>query len=119
GVRFAVAMNSGTATLHAALEALGVMPGDEVISPAITVIMDTTATLHANAIPVYADVDADTFNIDPDDVARKITPRTKAIIAVAIYGLPPDYDRLIEIASEHGIPIIEDNAQCVLSKYKG
>ncbi|HPL67483.1 MAG TPA: DegT/DnrJ/EryC1/StrS family aminotransferase [Smithellaceae bacterium] len=119
GVKYAVAMNSGTSTLHAALEAAGVGPGDEVISSALTVIMDSTATLHANAIPVYADVDPKTFNIDPNDVARKITKRTKAIIPVALYGLPPDLDPIMELAKKHNLVVIEDNAQCVLSKYKG
>ena len=66
-------MNSGTSTLHAALEAVGVTAGDEVISPALTVIMDTTATIHANAVPVYADINPRTFNIDPDDIERKST----------------------------------------------
>lgn len=119
GADFAVAMNSGTSTLHAALLACGVEPGDEVISPAITVIMDTTATFHANGVPVYADVDADTFNIDPADVARKITPRTRAIIPVSLYGLPCDMDPIMALATKHGIAVIEDNAQCVLSTYKG
>jgi perosamine synthetase len=114
GVKYAIAMNSGTATLHAALVALDVGPGDEVISPALTVIMDAAATVHAGATPVFADVDPYTFNLDPEDVQRKITPRTKAIIAVSLYGLPPDYDAL-----QFGIPIIEDNAQCLLSTYKG
>src|SRR5262245_4211706 len=77
GSKYAIAMNSGTATLHAALLASGVEPGDEVISPAITVIMDSTATFHANAIPVYADINPDTFNIDPDSIERCITPKTK------------------------------------------
>jgi perosamine synthetase len=119
GTLYGVACNSGTSTLHAALEAAGVGPGDEVISPAITVIMNTTATIHANAVPVYADVDAETFNIDPADVKRKITARTKAIIPVALYGLPPDMDEIMEIAKEHDLAVIEDNAQCVLSTYKG
>src|SRR3990167_10825882 len=92
GARYAVAFNSGTSTLHAALEAAGVGPGDEVISPAITVIMNTTATIHANAIPVYCDIDPDTFNMDPKDLEKRITPKTKAIITVAIYGLPCDMD---------------------------
>ena len=117
GAKYAVAMNSGTSTLHAALEAAGVGPGDEVISPAITVIMDSTATIHANATPVYADVDPKTFNIDVKDVARKITPRTKAIIPVAIYGLPPDLDPIMDLAKKHNLVVIEDNAQCVLSRY--
>lgn len=117
--KYAVAMNSGTATLHASLEAVGVGAGDEVISPALTVIMDTTATLHANAIPVYADIDPHTFNISPEDIKQKITPKTKAIIVVSLYGLPCDMEAINAIASERGIPVIEDNAQCFLSTYKG
>ena len=116
---YAVAMNSGTATLHAALEALGVGPGDEVISPALTVIMDTTATFHANAVPVYADINPLTFNIDPDDIERKITDKTKAIIVVSLYGLPCEMDRIMDISKRYKIPVIEDNAQCFMSKYKG
>lgn len=119
GTNYGVAFNSGTSTLHACLEALGVGAGDEVISPAVTVIMDSTATFHANAIPVYCDVDENTFLLDPDDLEKKITPKTKAIIAVALYGLSPEYDRIMEIAGKYGIPVIEDNAQAVLSKYKG
>lgn len=119
GIKYAVAMNSGTCTLHSALVAMGVKPGDEVISPALTVIMDSTATLHAGAVPVYADVDPDTFNIDPEDIERKITGKTKAIIVVGLYGLPPDYYPIMRIARKYGLKIIEDNAQCMLSKYDG
>ena len=119
GTRYGVAFNSGTSTLHAALEAVGVGPGDEVISPALTVIMDSTATFHANAVPVYCDIDEETFNLDPAKLEALITPKTKAIIAVALYGLSPDYDRILEIAKKHNIPVIEDNAQAVLSTYKG
>ncbi len=119
GTKYAVAMNSGTSTLHACLIAAGVRAGDEVISPALTVIMDTTTTLHANAIPVYADIREDTWTIDPEDVKRKITPKTKAIIVVTIYGLPVHYDEIMEIAKEHGLSVIEDNAECYLAMYKG
>ena len=119
GTRYGVAFNSGTSTLHAALEAVGVGPGDEVISPALTVIMDSTATFHANAIPVYCDIDENTFNLDPDKLEDLITSRTKAIIAVALYGLSPDYDKIMEIARRHSIPVIEDDAQAVLSFYRG
>jgi perosamine synthetase len=119
GVKYAVAMNSGTSTLHAALTAAGIGQGDEVISPALTVIMDATATLHAGAIPVFADVDPLTFNIDPEDIERKITKRTRAIIPVALYGLPPDLDPIMDLAEKYGLVVIEDNAQCVLGKYKG
>lgn len=118
-VDYGVAFNSGTSTMHAALEACGIKEGDEVISPALTVIMNTTATIHSNGIPVYADVNPDTFTIDPEDIARKITPRTKAIMAVSLYGLPCDMDPIMELAEAHNITVIEDNAQCFLSKYKG
>ena len=113
-----IAFNSGTSTLHAALEAVGVKAGDEVISPGFTVIMNTTSTLHANAIPVYADVLEDRFTIDPEDIERKITPRTKAISIVNIYGLPCEMDEIMHISSKYGIPVIEDNAECFKSKYK-
>lgn len=119
GTKYGVAFNSGTSTLHAALEAVGVGVGDEVISPALTVIMDSTATFHANAIPVYCDVDETTFNLDPDKLEALITPKTKAIITVALYGLSPDYDKILGIAKKYNIPVIEDNAQAILSYYKG
>jgi perosamine synthetase len=119
GIRYAIAHNSGTSALHSCLAAAGVGPGEEVISPGLTVIMDTLVTIHQNAIPVYADVDPDTFNIDPADIERKITSRTKAIIAVSLYGLPADMDPIMEIARKHNIIVIEDNAQCVLGMYKG
>jgi perosamine synthetase len=117
GSRYAVAMNSGTATLHAAMNAVGVGVGDEVITPALTVIMDTTSVLHCHAIPKYVDVEEDTFNIDPTKIESAITPRTKAIIVVSLYGLPAKMTEIMEIANKHNIPVIEDNAQCILSKY--
>lgn len=80
GAKYAVAVNSGTSGLHAALFAAGVGPGDEVIQPAMTVVMDAYATIHLGGIPVFADIDPTTQTIDPEDVARKVTPRTKAII---------------------------------------
>jgi len=119
GVSYAIAHNSGTSALHSCLAAAGVGPGDEVISPALTVIMDALVTLHQNAVPVFADIDPDTFNVSPDDVRRKITGRTKAIIAVSLYGLPADTEPIMEIAKEHGLIVIEDSAQCVLGMYKG
>ena len=119
GTRFGVALNSGTSTLHAAIEAAGVQPGDEVMSPTITVMMDTTATLHANAVPVYVDVDPETFTISPKDVERKITFKTKVIITVGIYGLSPDMDPIMKLAKKHDIVVIEDNAQCFMNTYKG
>jgi len=117
--KHAVAFNSGTSTLHSALVAVGVKPGDEVISPALTVIMNTSSTIHANAIPVYVDILPDKFTIDPEDVERKITSKTKAIVVVSVYGLPCEMDEIMYISKKYGIPVIEDNAECFLSKYKG
>lgn len=119
GVKYGIALNSGTSTLHATLEAAGVGPGDEVISPAITVFMNTSATIHANAIPVYADIDPDTFTIDPKDIEKKITQKTKAIIPVALYGLPCDMEPIMNLAKKHHLIVVEDNAECYLSSYKG
>ena len=117
--KYGVAFNSGTSTMHAALLAAGVQPGDEVISPALTVIMNTSTTIHANAIPVYVDIDPETFCIDPKKIEEKITPKTKAIFIVNVYGLPCDIDEIMEISKKYNIPVIEDNAECFLSKYKG
>ena len=118
GMKYAIAQNSGTSTLHSALLALGVGIGDEVISPAFTVIMNTAVTLQCGAIPVYCDVDETTYNICPIDLRRKITEKTKAIQVVSIYGQSPEYDQIMEIANEFNIPVIEDNAECVLGYYK-
>ena len=117
--KHSVAFNSGTSTMHAALLALGVKPGDEVISPALTVIMNTSTTIHTGAIPVYVDIDPDTFNIDPIDLEKKITNKTKAIMTVSIYGLSPEMDEIMSIAKKYKIPVIEDNAECFLGYYKG
>lgn len=117
--KYAIAFNSGTSTMHAALLAAGIKAGDEVISPALTVIMNTSTTIHANAIPVYADVNPDTFTIDPVDIKRKITPKTKAIMVVSLYGLPCDMDPIMDIARKYNLFVLEDNAECILSTYKG
>ncbi|MFH0963463.1 MAG: DegT/DnrJ/EryC1/StrS family aminotransferase, partial [Planctomycetota bacterium] len=119
GVRYAMAMANGTVTLHAALVAAGVGAGDEVIVPPLTAGATGIVVLHVNAVPVFADIDPDTLTIDPEDVRRKITPRTKAIIPVAIYGLAPDLDPIMETARERSLTVIEDDAQCFLGSYKG
>ena len=119
GGGYAIAMNSGTSTLHSALAAIGVGEGDEVISPAFTVIMNTAVTISMGAIPVYVDVDPDTYNIDPVDLEKKITSKTKAIQVVSIYGLSPEYDEIMRISNKYSIPVIEDNAECIGGKYKG
>ncbi|MGA1823436.1 MAG: DegT/DnrJ/EryC1/StrS family aminotransferase [bacterium] len=118
-IKYAVAHNSGTSSLHSCLVASGVGAGDEVISPAQTVIMNSFVILHQNAIPVYADIDPHTFNINPADIERKITKKTKAIIAVHMHGLPADMDSIMQIALKYNINVIEDSAQCVLGKING
>ena len=117
--KYAIAMVNGTVTLHAALESAGVTEGDEVIVPALTMSSTNMAVLFANATPVFADIDPDTWTISVEDVKRKITERTKAIIPVSLYGLSADIDAIMAVAKEHNITVIEDDAQCFLGYYKG
>ena len=116
GVKYAIAANSGTSTLHMALKAFNIQPGDEVIIPALTVAMCGFAVVHCGATPVYADVLKDTFLIDPTDIERKITAKTKAIMPVHIYGLMCDMGRIKEIADKYHLYVVEDCAQCFLAK---
>ena len=119
GVKYAIAMNSGSGTMLSALIAAGVGPGDEVIVPTLTAAATAFVVVECGAVPVFADSHPDSFCLDPADVERKITPCTKAIIPVSIYGLPPDYDALMSLANRHHLTVIEDNAQCFLARYKG
>lgn len=119
GAKYAITFNSGTGTLHAALHAMDVNAGDEVIVPPLTVISNVLAILSQNAIPVFADIDPNTFNIDPEDIKTKITAKTKAIMPVSLYGLSCDLDPIIKIGEENGIGVINDAAQAHMSLYKG
>ena len=119
GTKFAIAHVNGTATLHSALFATGVRAGDEVITTSLTMASTCMAILHADAVPVFADIDEETFQIDPQSIEKLITPRTKAIMTVALYGLSPEMDEIMAIAKKRGIMVIEDNAQAFLSKYNG
>lgn len=119
GVPFAIGHVNGTATLHTALVALGVRPGDEVIVPPLTMSSTALAVLQAQAVPVFADVDPSTFNIDPRSVESCITEKTRAIMSVSLYGLPPDYDGLLAICRDHGLALVEDNAESFLSTFRG
>lgn len=118
GVPYAVAVNSGTTALLVALGGLGIGPGDEVIVPGYTFIASMSAVIYARAIPILAEVDR-TLNLDPEDVRKKITPRTKAIMAVHMLGNPARLDELKAIADEHGLLLIEDCAQAFGASYKG
>ena len=116
---FSISHVNGTATMHTALHALGVGEGDEVIVPPLTMASTSLCVLQNGSIPVFADVDINTYNIDPKSIRDKITPKTKAIITVALFGLSPEYDEILEICKEHNIFLIEDNAECFLGYYKG
>jgi perosamine synthetase len=116
---FAIAFVNGTATMHALLEAQGIGPGDEVIVPPLTMSATTFAVLQCNATPIFADVDPDTFQISAASIGERITPRTKAIITVSLYGLSPDMDPIMALAKKHGLFVVEDNAECFLARYKG
>jgi perosamine synthetase len=117
--RYAISFINGTATMHAALAAAGVGPGDEVIVPPLTMASTALVVLQAGATPVFADIDPQTWTLDPQAVAARITPRTKAMIPVAIYGLAPDMDGLMALAAQHKLFVLEDDAQCFLGYYQG
>ena len=119
GVGYAILHNSGTGTMQSCLLAAGVGPGDEVIVPPLTAIATAFVVVQCGAVPVFADIDPATYNIDPADIERKITEHTRAIIPVSLYGLSPDFDPIMALAERHNLTVIEDNAQCFLATYKG
>ncbi len=119
GARYAVAVFNGTVALHAALLALGIGPGDEVIIPDLTYVASPNSVTYCGATPVFVDIDPQTWTLDPADVARKITPRTKAIMPVHIYGHPADMDPLMALAREHNLAVIEDAAEAHGAEYRG
>lgn len=119
GAQHGVAVSSGTAALHAAMNALGVGPGDEVIVPAMTFAATANCVVYQGGTPVFADVDQDTLLIDPTDVARKITAKTRAIIAVDYAGQPCDYDALRSLAQTHGLALVADACHSLGGAYKG
>lgn len=119
GTRHAVATSSGTTALHLALLANGVGPGDEVITSPFTFIASVNTILFVGARPVFADIDEATFNIDPERLMAAITPRTKAVMPVHLYGQPCDMEPITALAREHGLAIIEDAAQAVGATYAG
>lgn len=119
GVRHAIAVSSGTAALHLAVIGLGLKSGDEIIVPTLTMMSSIFAPLYEGVIPVPIDIDEKTYNIDPKLIEAKITPKTKAIMVVHLYGHPVDMDPILEIASKHNLFVIEDAAEAHGAKYKG
>jgi dTDP-4-amino-4,6-dideoxygalactose transaminase len=117
--RFAVPVSSATAGLHVALLALGVGPGDEVITTPLTFVATLNTIVHCGAVPVLADIDASTLNIRVEEVEKRLTPRTKAILPVHYVGQPADLDPLLEVAAGRGIALLEDAAHAVGAEYKG
>lgn len=119
GVKHAVALANGTAAVEVALHAAGVGRGDEVILPSFTIISVALAVVRLGAIPRFVDVDAVTWNLDPDQVEAAITPKTRAVVVVHTYGHPAEMDRLMEIARRHGLKVVEDTAEGIASRWKG
>ncbi len=119
GAKHAVAVSSGTAALHTAMYAIGIGPGDEVIVPAMTFAASANCVVFQGGTPVFADVDPDTLLLDPAQVEARITPRTKAIIAVDYAGQPCDYDTLQAIARRHGLTLVADACHALGGGYRG
>ncbi len=119
GMDYAISFVNGTATMHAALEAAGVGPGHEVIVPPLTMASTAFVALQAHAVPVFADVDPETFQIDPASIRDRVTEHTRAIIPVALYGLAPEMDAIMDIAREFDLVVIEDDAEAITNTYKG
>lgn len=119
GVDYAIAVNSGTAALHIALEAMGIRQGDEVIVPSMTFFATISAVLYLSAIPVFADIDLDDFCLSPQSVEKRITSKTKAVIPVHLFGAPAKMDKFLYLAERFNISITEDCAQAHGSKFKG
>ena len=117
GIKYAIACNSGTSGLHMAMFAAGIGPGDEVITPALTVVMDAYAVIHMGATPVFADVNRDTYTIDIEDIKRKYTSKTKAIVTVSLQGLSAEMDEILEFANQKGLIVIDDSAQNLHGTY--
>ena len=119
GVKNAITLNSGTDALFLSLKALEIGAGDEIITTTFTFIATAEIILNLGAKPVFADIKDDTFNIDPEEIEKRITPKTKAIIPVHLFGKPAEMERILEIAKKHKLYVIEDAAQAIGAKYKG
>jgi perosamine synthetase len=115
----AISVNNGTSALHVSIVALGLQPGEEVILPALTYVATANAIRYAQGVPVFVDVDAATWCLDPDKIEAAISPRTKGIITVDLYGHPSDMDRINQIAKRHRLWVIEDAAEAHFARYRG
>jgi dTDP-4-amino-4,6-dideoxygalactose transaminase len=119
GTDHAVAVSNGTVALQLSLNALGLQPGDEVIVPSLSFGSTATAVVHQACVPVFADVERETYNLDPDDLERCLTDRTEAVIPVHLYGHPAEMDEILAFADEHDLAVVEDAAQAHGATYRG
>lgn len=119
GAKYAISVNSATAGLHLSLKVLGVGPGDEVITTSLTFVSDANSIVHCGAKPVFADIDINTWNIDPKEIERKITKRTKVIMPVHLHGRPCDMNKILEIAKKYHLFVVNDAAHAVEAEYHG
>jgi perosamine synthetase len=119
GARYAVTFSSGTAALHGAAFAAGLKPGNEAILSPLTFVATANCVLYQGARPVFADVSSDTLNLDPERIAERITPKTRAILPVAYAGHPADLDAILGLADQHGLTVVEDACHALGAKYRG
>src|SRR4051794_23381264 len=119
GAPYCAAVSSGTAGLHLCMRLAAVGPGDEVVTSPYSFVASANCAIYEGATPVFADIDPQTYNLDPDAVEAAITPRTKAIVAVDIYGYPCELDELIAICERHGLALVEDSCEALGARYKG
>ena len=119
GVSRAIASNSGTSSIHVSIAMLNPNPGDEVITGPVTDLGSILPIVFHNCIPIFADLDPETYNMDPQSIEANITSKTKAIMAIHLFGNPSDMDAILDIGNRHGIPVIEDCSQAHLALYKG
>jgi perosamine synthetase len=119
GAPYCAAVSSGTAGLHLCMRLAGVGPGDEVITSPYSFVASANCAIYEGATPVFADIDPHTYNLDPEAVEAAITPRTKALVTVDIFGYPAEYDALIPLCERHGIALVEDSCEALGARYKG
>ncbi|MDP2584675.1 MAG: DegT/DnrJ/EryC1/StrS family aminotransferase [Candidatus Palauibacterales bacterium] len=119
GVDHAVAVSSGTAALHLAVRALGLGPGDQVLVPSFTFVASVNALLFEGVTPVFVDIRPDTYNLDPDDIERRVTPAARAVMTVDVFGHPVDWDEILPIARRHDLRIIDDSCEALGAEYRG
>ncbi len=119
GVKHAVAVSSGTAALHLIVKALGISEGDEVLVPSFTFAASVNAFLYEGAKPVFIDIEPDTYNLDTEDLRRKITARAKAVMVVDVFGHPAEWDEILSVADLHGLKIIDDSCEALGAEYRG